>query len=81
MNQSIHGRWDSVNGPVSPRRNRLREWTRTYDKMRSKWDDVDLLPVTLSTSVTPVFPYTRSCSVKMNLQSVIERVWRCTWTL
>ena len=52
-----------------------------YDKMRSKWDDVDLLPVTLSTSVTPVFPYTRCFSVNMYLQSVIERVWRCTWSL
>jgi len=32
MNQSIHGGWDSANGPVSPRRNRLREWTRTFTK-------------------------------------------------
>jgi hypothetical protein len=31
MNQSIHGGWDSANGPVSPRRDRLREWTRTLN--------------------------------------------------
>ncbi|KAF8538653.1 hypothetical protein BDD12DRAFT_910659 [Trichophaea hybrida] len=29
MNQSSHGGWDSVNGPVSPRRDILRDWTRT----------------------------------------------------
>jgi hypothetical protein len=29
MNQSSHGGWDSVNGPVSPRRDSLRERTRT----------------------------------------------------
>jgi len=28
-NQSSHGGWDSVNGPVSPRRDTLRDWTRT----------------------------------------------------
>jgi len=28
-NQSSHGGWDSVNGPVSPRRDILRDWTRT----------------------------------------------------
>jgi hypothetical protein len=43
MNQSIHGGWDSANGPVSPRRNRLREWTRTAsidraDKYRLAFD-------------------------------------------
>jgi len=29
-NQSSHGGWDSVNGPVSPRRDILRDLTRTY---------------------------------------------------
>jgi len=55
-----------------------------YDKMRWKWDDVYvlpgsaeyILPVTLSTSVTPVSPYTRRRSLKMYLEAVIERVWR-----
>jgi len=28
-NLSSHGGWDSVNGPVSPRRDILRDWTRT----------------------------------------------------
>jgi len=31
-NQSSHGGWDSVNGPVSPRRDILRDWTRTLYK-------------------------------------------------
>ena len=35
MNQSSHGGWDSVNGPVSPRRNILRDWTRTGSKARA----------------------------------------------
>jgi len=30
-NQSSHGVWDSVDGPVSPRRDILRDWTRTFD--------------------------------------------------
>jgi hypothetical protein len=33
-NQSSHGGWDSVNGPVSPRREILRDWTRTYSKYK-----------------------------------------------
>jgi len=31
-NQSSHGGWDSVNGPVSPQRDILRDWTRTGNK-------------------------------------------------
>jgi len=50
-----------------------------YDKMRWKWDDVYLLHITPSSSVTRVFPYTRQGSLKMYLDAVIERVWRCTW--
>jgi len=38
-----------------------------------------ILPITLSTSVTPVSPYTRHCSLKMYLEAVIEWVWRFTW--
>jgi len=38
-----------------------------------------ILPITLSTSVTPVSPYTHRHSVKMYLETVLERVWRCTW--
>jgi len=52
-----------------------------YDKMRWKWDDIyvlrglpNTLPVTLSTSTTPVSLYTRWCSFKMYLVAVIERV-------
>jgi len=37
--------------------------------------------VTLSTSVTPVSPYTRRRSLKMYLKAVIERVWRSAWRL
>jgi len=33
-NQSSHGGWDSVNEPVSPRRDILRDWTRTAYKAR-----------------------------------------------
>jgi len=45
MNQSILGGWDSANGPVSPRRNRLREWTRTLSifalvsNAQSNWNE------------------------------------------
>jgi len=38
-----------------------------------------ILPVTLSTSVTPVSQYTRRRSFKMYLEAVNERVWGCTW--
>jgi len=41
----------------------------------------NLLPVTLSTSVIPVSPYTCCCSFKMYLEALIQRVWRCTWRL
>jgi len=40
-----------------------------------------ILPVTLSTSVTPLSPYTRPCSLTMHLEAVIEWVVRCTWRL
>jgi len=40
-----------------------------------------ILPITLSTSFTPVSPYTRRRSLKMYLEAVIERVWKCTWRL
>ena len=48
MNQSIHGGWDSANGPVSPRRNRLCEWTRTPCYFRfvvSWWQVGAVIPV------------------------------------
>jgi len=38
-----------------------------------------VLPVALSTSVTPVSPYTRRRLVTIYLEAVIERVERCTW--
>jgi len=40
-----------------------------------------ILPVTLSTSVTLVSPFTRHHSLKMYLEAVIERVWRYTCRL
>ena len=38
-----------------------------------------VLPVAQSTSVTPESPYTCRRSLRMYLESVIERVDRCTW--
>jgi len=40
-----------------------------------------MLPVTLSTSVTPASPYSRHSSLKMYLEAGIERVRRFTWRL
>jgi len=40
-----------------------------------------ILPVTRATSVTPVSPYNHCASLKMYLEDVIERVWRCCWRL
>jgi len=40
-----------------------------------------ILPITLSTSVTPVSLHTYRRSWKMYFEAVIERVWRCTWRL
>jgi len=58
-----------------------------YDEMEMRWclstagSTEYILPVTLSTFVTPVSPYTCRCSLKIYLEAVIERVWRCTWIL
>jgi len=43
-NQSSHGGWDSVNGPVSPRRDILRDWTRTGNSTgeNDECEDVDM---------------------------------------
>jgi hypothetical protein len=38
-----------------------------------------ILRVAYSTSVTPVSPYTHRLSLKINLEAMIELVWRCTW--
>jgi len=38
-----------------------------------------ILPVTLSTSGTPVSPYNRGCSWKMCFEAMMECVWECTW--
>jgi len=40
-----------------------------------------ILPVTLSTSVTPVSLYHCRLSLKMYFAAKIERDWRCTWRL
>jgi len=40
-----------------------------------------ILPVTLSTSITTVSPYTHPRSLKMYLEAAIERVCRYTWRL
>jgi len=58
------------------------------------WDEIEMrwclrtlgsawyiLPVTLSTSITSVFPYTCHRSLKMYLEAAIERDWRWTWRL
>jgi len=37
-----------------------------------------ILPVTLSTSVTPVSPSNRRRSLKMYFETMVECVWRCT---
>ena len=56
-----------------------------WDKMEMRWclsspgSAEYILPVTLSTSVTPVSLYTHRRSLKMYLEAVIERVWRGTW--
>jgi len=39
-----------------------------------------VLPVAQSTSVTPVYPYTRRPSLTMYLEALIEHIERCTWT-
>jgi len=38
-----------------------------------------ILPITLSTSVTPVSPSNPRRCLIMYLEAMIERVWRCTW--
>ena len=40
-----------------------------------------ILPVTLSTSVTPVSRCTHCRSLKIYLEAAIERAWSCTWRL
>jgi len=40
-----------------------------------------ILPVSLSTSVTPVSPYTHRRSVKMYFEAALECVGRYTWRL
>jgi len=38
-----------------------------------------ILRVVHSTSVTPVSPYTHRSSLRIYLEAVIDRIWRCTW--
>jgi len=52
-----------------------------YNKIRWKWYDVYIVPVTLYTSVTPLSPCTCHRFLKMYLQTGIEPFWRCTWEL
>ena len=66
-----HSEWDQKLGKIECA-------FSLYDKIRWKWDDVYVLPVTLSTSGNPEFPYTRRCSIRMYLEAVIKQVWRCT---
>jgi len=40
-----------------------------------------ILPVTLSTSATPVSPYARSRCLKMYLEAAMDSVWRYNWKL
>jgi hypothetical protein len=56
-----------------------------YDKMRRKWDDVNILrglqdiySCSQRTSVTPVSLFTRNRPLKMYLEDVIERASKCT---
>jgi len=86
--------WEStqMRGPTTSRTERDQKLAKKAcvfslnDRMRWKWDDVylvqglpNILPGTLSTSVTPVYPYTLRRSLKMYLEALIERVRRCTW--